>query len=235
MKKRLITTLLASILVMAAASIGVSAEWRQTSDNKWNWLDSRGIKAINWAEVNGDWYYFDNSGNMKTGWIKDGVQSYYANELGMMQKGWLRIGELWYHFADNGAMDTDKVIDGYYLGENGIMQDVLKNKVLFENDYAKVTFIGVNREAEGGGKIKVKIENKSDKALCIQNKNEVTVDGTETNGVLNEEIMPKGNIIADFMLPKGTDKNFKNVKGQINIIDKESWKSLDIKDFSIDF
>src|SRR5471030_3325768 len=130
MKKRLIITLLASTLVITAAPIAASAEWKQNSNNQWNWTDSRNIKVISWNQINGLWYYFDINGNMKTGWIEDAAKSYYSNESGVMQKGWMKLGDLWYHLSDNGAMDTDTVVYGYYLGENGVMQDIGKNKVL---------------------------------------------------------------------------------------------------------
>jgi len=62
----------------------------------------------------------------------------------------------------------------------------------------------------------------------------INVDGSKANGTLNEEIIPKSNIAADFLLPSITDKNFKNVKGKISIIEKNSWKVLDTEEFSID-
>lgn len=235
MKKRLLATLLTSILVMGVTPIAASAEWRQGLDNQWVWLDSRNIKAISWTPINGSWYYFDNNGNMKTGWIEYGSQKYYANESGVMQKGWIQLGGLWYHLGSTGALDTDTVVEGYYLGENGVMQDIGKNKVLFENEYAKVTYIGINRDSLLGPKIKIQIENKYNEEICIQVKHDVVVDGVNTKAILNEEILPKANIPANFLLASSTDKNFKNIKGEINIIQKNSWKVLDTKEFSIEY
>lgn len=235
MRRKVISILLTSIIIMTATSIGVSAEWKQNSNSQWSWSDSRNMKVTSWNEINGLWYYFDNSGNLKTGWIEYAGQWYYANGSGVMQKGWIKIGTLWYHFGNTGTMDTDKVIDGYYIGEDGIMQDRGQNKVLVDNEYAKVTFIGINRESTLGPKIKVQVENKSDKALCIQTKDDVLVDGSIKNATFSEEILPKGAIIANFTLPSTTDKNFKNVKGDIKIIQKDSWSLLKVEEFSISF
>ena len=236
MKKRLLVTLLVSILVIGATPIAASAQWQQNLNNQWNWLDSKNFKVTScWTQIDGLWYYFDNNGIMKTGWIDIAGQWYYANGSGVMQKGWIQEGNLWHHFGDTGVMDTDKVIDGYYLGEDGVMQDIGKNKVLFENEYAKVTYIGINRESNLGPKIKVKIENKYNQDLCIQIKDNVSVDASNKNGTLNEEIASKNNIVANFLLPSSTDKNFKNVKGKISIIQKNSWKLLKTEEFSLDF
>lgn len=234
MKKRLISTLLASILVIGITPIAVSAEWRQGADNQWVWLDSRNIKVTGWNQINGSWYFFDGNGYMKTGWIENGGQKYYSNESGAMQIDWKQINGLWYYFNNSGAMATDTVVGGYYLGEDGVMQDIAKNKVLFENEYAKVTYIGINRNSPSGPKLKVLIENKLNQDICVQIKHEAIVDGVKNNATLNEEILPKAAIAANFVLASSTDKNFKNVKGEINVIEKNSWKVLKTEEFSID-
>lgn len=201
MRKVLITALLASILIVTANPISASAEWKQNINKQWCFFDSRNFKVTGWQKIDGAYYYFDTNGIMKTGWIQDGGKWYYSNESGVMQIGWIKQNNSWYHLGNAGAIDIDTVIDGYYLGEDGVMQDINKNKVLFEDDYAKVTFIGVNKESKLGPKIKVKIENKSDKELCIQTKDDVSVDITKKNAAFNEEIAPKSTIIADFILP----------------------------------
>lgn len=235
MKKRLLASVLASIFIIGATPIAASAEWKQNSNNQWNWLDSRNFKVISWTQINGSWYYFDNNGNMKTGWIEYAGQWYHTNGAGVMQKGWIEEEKTWHHLGDTGVMDTDKVVDGYYLGEDGIMQDIGKNKVIFEDEYAKVTYIGINRDSVLGPKIKVQIENKYNQELCIQIKDDVSVDASNKNATLNEEIIPQNKIIANFLLPSSTDKKFKNIKGKISIIQKNSWKLLKTEEFSLDF
>ncbi|MCE5221766.1 MAG: cell wall-binding protein [Clostridium sp.] len=235
MKRIVITTLLASILLIGITPIAASAEWKQNINKQWCFFDSRNSKVMGWQSIDGAWYYFDPNGIMKTAWVEDGGQWYYFNELGVMQIGWIKQGGSWYHLGNTGVMDKDTVVGGYYLGEDGIMQDINKNKVLFEDNYIKVTYIGINKESKLGPKIKVQIENKSDKDLCIQTKDDVTVDNTKKNASFNEEIAPKNTVIANFILSDSTDKNFKSVNGRIKIIEKASWSTLEIEEFSMSF
>ena len=236
MKKGLIVTLLASILVVGAAPISASAEWKQNVNNQWCWINNLNMKATGWTNINGLWYFFDTNGIMKTGWIQSGDKWYYSNESGVMQHGWIKQENSWYHFGDTtGAMDTDTVVEGYYLGEDGVMQDIAKNKVLFEDEYAKVTYIGINKDSKLGPKIKVQIQNKSNKALCVQTKDDVSVDNTKKNAKFSEEIQPNSTIIANIILPSGTDKKFKIVSGDFKVIEKSSWNTLATEEFSMNF
>lgn len=235
MKKGLVATLLASILVVGATPIPASAEWRQGLNNQWCWTDARNWKVTSWNQIDGSWYYFDSNGIMKTGWIEYTGQWYYANQSGIMQKGWIKEGNSWYYFGNTGVMSTDAVVDGYYLGEDGVMQDASKNKVLFEDEYAKVTYIGVNKESKLGPKIKIRIENKSDRTLSIQSKDDFTVDNTKKSASLSEDIIPKSTFIANIILSNGTDKNFKIVNGKIRITEKNSGNVLKLEEVSMNF
>ena len=231
MKKALITTLLASILVMEATPITAFAEWKQNSNNQWYFVDSRNLKVTSWQQIDGQYYYFDDNGILKTGWIQYGDKWYYTDGTGAMQTGWVKQGKAWYHFDYAGVMDTDTVVDGYYLGEDGIMQE--KNKILFDNKYAKVTYLGVNRESVNGPKIKVLIENKSDERICIQTKEKVLVDDTKVNANFSEEIEPNSTITANLILPNNIDKNFKTINGDFEVIEKSSLNTLEVDNFSM--
>lgn len=58
-----------------------------------------GASADTWKQdQGGKWYLLDDNGNYKNGWVQDGSN--------------------WYHISIT-RMDTNRYVDGYYLGDNG--------------------------------------------------------------------------------------------------------------------
>ena len=82
-----------------------------------------------WLEIDGDRYYFTDKGNMATGPQDIDGKQYYFGEDGVMLTGWQQINGKWYYFADNGEMVTDRYIDGYYIGTDGVMTDIVQEPV----------------------------------------------------------------------------------------------------------
>ena len=82
-----------------------------------------------WQEIDEDWYYFTDNGNMATGILDIDGKKYYFGEDGLMLTGWQNIEGKWYYFAENGEMQTDQYIDGYYVGIDGVMTDIMQDPV----------------------------------------------------------------------------------------------------------
>ena len=88
-------------------------------------FDGSGAMASGWSVIDGSYYYFDGSGAMKTGWLNRGGAWYWLGDSGVMATGWQTIGGAKYFFDDSGAMVTGwKQIDGsyYYFDGSGVMQ-----------------------------------------------------------------------------------------------------------------
>lgn len=96
------------------------------------YLKQNGEMIVGWGKINGTWYYFNTGGAMETGWIFIDNQWYYLNEKGEMQFGWQKINGQWYYLNDSGDMALNKVVEGWYLNDNGV-----GSKVLTEGSYGQ--------------------------------------------------------------------------------------------------
>lgn len=97
--KRLLSTLIAFMAITMLNPTGASANWKQDSNNHWNYADSNDTNFRGWHQVDGHWYYFAD------------------NEV--MQTGWLNSGGNWYYLYGDGTMAHDTTIDGSYLNSAG--------------------------------------------------------------------------------------------------------------------
>lgn len=118
--------------------------WKSNSVGWWV-EDSTGWYPVSsWQKIDGEWYYFTSSGYMASGeyyngyWFNsDGTMSndYYLNwksnstgwwvedKSGWWPSGsWLKINGGWYYFDSDGYMVTNKKIDGYWIGADGVCQ-----------------------------------------------------------------------------------------------------------------
>lgn len=118
--------------------------WKSNSGGWWV-EDSTGWYPVSsWQKIDGEWYYFTSSGYMASGeyyngyWFNsDGTMSndYYLNwksnstgwwvedKSGWWPSGsWLKINGGWYYFDSDGYMVTNKKIDGYWIGADGVCQ-----------------------------------------------------------------------------------------------------------------
>lgn len=234
MKRKILCSITTAILLLSNTSICASAAWKQ-SGGQWHWTNQYGLNCTGWNQIDGKWYFFDNSGNMKTGLTKIGQDTFYLNNNGEMQKGWVQTDNSWYYFDESGVMQSDKLVDGYYLGENGVMQLKENNKVIVDNELVKVTYVGVNKDSVNGPKIKLLIENKSGKNICIQNRSDAKIDGTAKNAAFNEEIKIGSSVLGNFVLPQGTAKDFKNITGEFKIMEDGTWTLLKTQEFEMNF
>lgn len=105
--------------------------------------DSSGWYPVSqWQKIDGIWYYFDASGYMAANEYVDGywlngdgscADEYYltwkCNNTGWWvedisgwwpSNSWLKINGCWYYFDASGYMVTNKYIDGYWIGSDGV-------------------------------------------------------------------------------------------------------------------
>ena len=107
--------------VTALAPLGVSAQWKENTDNTWSYIEGS-VKVTGWKKVSGKWYYFNTDGTMNTGWVCVNNKWYYNNNSGEMSTGWLLLGGKWYYLNNSGEMQTGSIqINGkwYYFDKNG--------------------------------------------------------------------------------------------------------------------
>lgn len=102
--------------------------WRKI-DGYWYFFNNNGSMATGWKASSGDWYYLNPVsdgylGVMKTGWIQDGEDWYLLSSSGVMRRGWVKEDGKWYYFNYQGKMLKDCVVDGYYLSQDGSLQDI---------------------------------------------------------------------------------------------------------------
>ena len=44
-----------------------------------------------------------------------------------MRTGWLNLSNKWYYLNDDGSMMTNKIVDGWYIDQNGIASPINAN------------------------------------------------------------------------------------------------------------
>ena len=119
-------------------------EWKNNSIGWWIEDTTGWYPVSSWQKIDGKWYYFSSSGYMASNeyvdgyWINgDGSMSndYYlmwkSNTAGWWAEDksgwwpslqWLKVDGCWYYFDASGYMVTNKYIDGYWIGSNGVCQ-----------------------------------------------------------------------------------------------------------------
>ncbi|MBW6411556.1 N-acetylmuramoyl-L-alanine amidase family protein [Clostridium weizhouense] len=122
--KKIAATVVAMAVIISTSPMGVSAAWKQDSNNNWKYEDGDNL-ATGWKMIDGKWYKFNESGNMQTGWINDNGKWYYALQNGEMKTGWINDNGAWYYTTPSGEMKTGWINDNgkwYYSSQNGAIQ-----------------------------------------------------------------------------------------------------------------
>ena len=106
--------------------IKVSANAFLDYKNNTYYLNSNGIMAKGWRQIDGNWYYFRDWGGMnKNTFFVHESNTYYVDSSGIMAIGWKRLDNKWYYFDQNGHMYKNKFFDyknnTYYVDSSGIM------------------------------------------------------------------------------------------------------------------
>lgn len=235
MKKKFIATLLTTSIIVGALPMGVAAEWRQNSDSSWSWIENYSPYYDGWKQIDGKWYYFK-QGKMQTGWMKYcNTDWYYLGNDGARKTGWIKDGTTSYYLKDDGVLATDVVIDGLYFDSNGTVFPKENQKVLVDNEYVKITYLGVDKYGTLYKKAEIQVENKSDKELYITSSN-ASVDGFSKTSWINLDITPgKALITAIGFNNYDIKTNFDNIEGTIEIQSYKDLTKLKNEDFSIKF
>ena len=131
------------------------------------WIeDTAGWYPIStWQKIDGCWYYFDSSGYMASNEYVDGYwlnsDGSCSNDYYLSWKGnstgwwvedrsgwwpssqWLKIDGSWYYFNSSGYMVTSQYIDGYWIGANGVCQQITDGmtKIQGSSQYMRTAFI----------------------------------------------------------------------------------------------
>ena len=115
------------------------------NENGWWIHDTSGWFPVScWQKIDGYWYYFDESGYMESStwrdgywlgsdgaWTYEATASWKTNGNGWWFEDtsgwypysqWQKINGNWYYFDYDGYMVTNKNIDGYWIGADGICQ-----------------------------------------------------------------------------------------------------------------
>ena len=120
------------------------ASWKCNSTGWW-YEDTLGWYPTSmWQKIDGVWYYFNSSGYMASNewvggyWLSGNGSLAYSETATWKQYGskwsyidtsgwyptsmWQKIDGDWYYFDGSGYIVTNKYVDGYYLGNNGVLQ-----------------------------------------------------------------------------------------------------------------
>lgn len=118
--------------------------WKSDSTGWWVEDTSGWYPVSSWQKIDGYWYYFNASGYMASSewiggwwingdgsctydgtasWKSDSTGWYYLDTSGWYPwSQWQKIDGSWYYFDYYGYMVTNKYIDGYWIGADGVCQ-----------------------------------------------------------------------------------------------------------------
>lgn len=95
-----------------------------------------------------------------------------------------------------------------------------ESKVIFDDEFAKVTYTGVDRDGAMGPEINLEIENKGDKDITVQ-VGDISVDNSMEDTIFSCDVVKGKNAKDSITFTNDKmDKNFKSVEGKFIIIDK---------------
>lgn len=117
--------------------------WLKSNGN-WYAFGDDGYMVTGWRVIEGDYYYFHGDGHMAAGewvsgywlsasgawsyryygsWKSDEYGWWYGDSSGWYAcNQWAKINGYWYYFDGWGYMVTNKYIDGYWIGADGVCQ-----------------------------------------------------------------------------------------------------------------
>ena len=116
--------------------------WCINGTGKWV-EDTNGWYPVNeWVKIDGVWYYFKSNGyaaeneyyfgywfNFDGTWNDQYFLTWKCNSVGWWvedisgwwpSSSWLKVDGCWYYFNSNGYMVTNRYIDGYWIGADGV-------------------------------------------------------------------------------------------------------------------
>lgn len=229
MKNKFIAGLLCGLMVLGVAPISANAEWKQNSDNSWSYSENGKNTWYGWKEIDNNWYYFE-LGKMKTGWLCTGYY-YYLGSDGAMKTGWVNDGGKRYYLKSDGQLATDTTIEGTYVNKYGVAQPKENQKVLLDNKYVKITYLGFN-DTGYSKQLKVQVDNKTSNDLVIDNEN-VVVDNFNICAMFTPTVTANASRITAIEFNNSDiTTDFKTIKGKFKICNSKC-QEIEKDNFSI--
>lgn len=109
-----------------------------------------------------------------------------------------------------------------------------ENIVLVDNEYATITYTGIERDDIMGPKLNLLVENKSDQDIIIQTEG-VSTDGMMADPICSIEVVQGKKAKGDLTLMSDlTEKDFKSIEGTLKILDS-GFMPLKEEAFSINY
>lgn len=229
--KKIISAVVIAVTVATLSPLGVSAQWRQSTDNTWNYIEGNKI-AQGWQNIADIWYYFNPNGKMNTGWICDEGTWYYNNNSGAMEKSWVNDNGTWYYLDNSGAMRTGWIKDNgkfYYADSTGEMQIGTVNvdgktctfnksgELLTDNNESQTTSMAADDNQEISGQdLVITTPTKLD-----YNKETINIDSKQNSDLITE------NINADTKVPADTNSN-RYSNGTVGITTDATSSTVDV-------
>lgn len=109
-----------------------------------------------------------------------------------------------------------------------------ENIVLVDNEYATITYTGIEREDVMGPTLKLLVENKSDQDIIIQAEG-VSTDGMMADPICSIEVVQGKKAKGDLtLMSDSTEKDFKSIEGTLKVLDN-GFMPLKEEAFSINY
>lgn len=118
----------------------VAKGWKKIG-SKYYYFNSKHKYVTGWKTISGKKYYFNSVGVRQKGWLTLNGAKYYLKS-GVMQTGLVTIGGKKYYFAKNGKLYVNTTVDGYTIGEDGV--------VVENNEKASVLIIAGHGQGDVG-------------------------------------------------------------------------------------
>lgn len=106
----------------------VAKGWKKIG-GKYYYFNSKHRYVTGWKTISGKKYYFDSNGVRQKGWLTLSDGKYYLKS-GVMQTGLVTIGGKKYYFASDGKLYVNTTVDGYTIGEDGVVIQSTKASIL---------------------------------------------------------------------------------------------------------
>lgn len=109
-----------------------------------------------------------------------------------------------------------------------------ENIVLVDNEYATITYTGIERDDIMGPKLNLLVENKSDQDIIIQAEG-VSTDGMMADPICSIEVVQGKKAKGDLtLMSDSTEKDFKSIEGTLKILNN-GFMPLKEEAFSINY
>lgn len=140
LNKRILIAGIAAVLVVVGGGVGGALLALNTGSNSADAKNNNKVQNAEkvsvdttkteknpngWRNENNGWYFYKND-EKQTGWMQNGDAWYYLGSDGEMKTGWIQYKNKSYYLDYEGSMVIDTTIDGCYLNDSGLIEDLPK-------------------------------------------------------------------------------------------------------------